>query len=156
MNVLSQSWTVSNNWWMILGQNLIASVILVPKFKDFREFLFQLLDVHLNCLYIPKRSFGFVVFSRLEFKLETLSYFEVGKKVNCNPWAGAQVNSVHGQITKYTQSFLNAGFIHVKFTSGSFQIVPVRLDLSKILHLFVVDLHKSKKNPNLHITIFSL
>ena len=65
---------------MILAQNLIASVILVPKFKDFGEFLFQLLDVHLICLYIPKRSFGFVVFSRLEFKLETLSFFEVGKR----------------------------------------------------------------------------
>ena len=59
-----KSWTVSNNCWMILGQNLIASVILVPEFKDFRELLFQLLDVHLNCLYIPKRKFGFVVFSR--------------------------------------------------------------------------------------------
>ena len=75
-----KSWTVSNNCWMILGQNLIASVIPVPEFKDFREFLFQLLDVHLNCLYIPKRSFGYVVFSRLELKVEILSYFEVGKR----------------------------------------------------------------------------
>ena len=55
---------------MILGQNLIASVILVPEFKDFREFLFQLLDVHLNCQYIPKRTFGFVVFSRKYMRQE--------------------------------------------------------------------------------------